>query len=170
MDVLFETERIKFIPAKEMDIATIIELEEHPENRDFVWQGSFESHADEIQDPMHDLILMRSKADDSLIGYSLTRYDWQSYWAELRRLVISKKGQGYGKEAMHGMFHYYFETKDLNKVWLDVYPFNHVGIKLYESLGMHRDGMLRQSYYDKERGFLDQIIYSLLRSEYRGDK
>lgn len=40
-----------------------------------------------------------------------------------------------------------------------------VGIILYEKLGMHRDGVLRQNY-KAERGYLDQIIYSLLRSEY----
>ena len=31
---------------------------------------------------------------------------------------------------------------------------------------MHRDGVLRQNY-KSERGYLDQIIYSMLRSEYR---
>ena len=31
----------------------------------------------------------------------------------------------------------------------------------------HRDGILRQNYL-AERGYLDQIIYSLLRSEYAG--
>lgn len=50
-------------------------------------------------------------------------------------------------------------------LWLDVYPDNEIGIKLYESLGMHCDGVLRQNYL-AERGYLDQIIYSLLRCEY----
>ena len=52
-----------------------------------------------------------------------------------------------------------------NRLWLDVYPDNAVGINLYESLGMHKDGILRQNY-KAERGYLDQIIYSILRSEY----
>ena len=30
---------------------------------------------------------------------------------------------------------------------------------------MHQDGVLRQNYLS-DRGYLDQIIYSLLRSEY----
>ena len=30
---------------------------------------------------------------------------------------------------------------------------------------MHRDGMLRQSY-KSERGYLDQIVYSMLKGEY----
>lgn len=165
---IFKTERLSFDYATENDIALIIELENHPANRDFVWQGSTEEHLSEINDPNHDLIVMKT-FDGEIIGYTLTRYDYHSQWAELRRLVIRSKGQGYGKETMLGMFRYYFEVKNLNKVWLDVYPDNTVGIKLYESLGMHRDGQLRQNYYSKRRGFLDQIIYSLLKSEFRGD-
>lgn len=38
-------------------------------------------------------------------------------------------------------------------------------LEIYESLGMHKDGVLRQNY-KAERGYLDQIIYSMLRSEY----
>lgn len=58
-----------------------------------------------------------------------------------------------------------FEKLDINRFWLDVYPDNIYGIQLYESLGMHRDGVLRQNY-KAERGYLDQIIYSMLRNEY----
>lgn len=31
---------------------------------------------------------------------------------------------------------YAFENTNTNKFWLDVYPDNHIGINLYESLGM----------------------------------
>ena len=78
---------------------------------------------------------------------------------------MTDKGHGYGKEAMRGLIRYAFENTDTNRLWLDVYPDNEIGIKLYESLGMHRDGVLRQNYL-AERGYLDQIIYSMLRSEY----
>ena len=54
---------------------------------------------------------------------------------------------------------------NINRFWLDAYPDNTVGIHLYESLGMHRDGVLRQNY-KSERGYLDQIIFSMLKDEY----
>ena len=66
---------------------------------------------------------------------------------------------------MAALLRFAFEEMETNRFWLDVYPDNLVGIKLYESLGMHRDGVLRQNY-KAERGYLDQIIYSMLRSEY----
>ena len=67
------------------------------------------------------------------------------------------------------MIEYAFEETQTNRLWLDVYPDNPAGIHLYESLGMHRDGVLRQNY-KAERGYLDQIIYSLLREEYENTK
>ena len=66
---------------------------------------------------------------------------------------------------MEALMKYAFETLKFNRFWLDVYPDNAVGIKLYESLGLHRDGVLRQNF-KSERGYLDQIIYSMLKEEY----
>ena len=66
---------------------------------------------------------------------------------------------------MEGLVKYAFEETETNRLWLDVYPDNISGINLQESLGMHKDGVLRQNY-KAERGYLDQIIYSMLRSEY----
>ena len=89
------------------------------------------------------------------------------YKFEVRRIAITDKGYGYGKEAMSGLIRYAFEGTETNRLWLDVYPDNEIRIKLYESLGMHCDGVLRKNYLS-ERGYLDQIIYSMLRSEYQG--
>lgn len=66
---------------------------------------------------------------------------------------------------MNGLLAYAYTRTKTNRVWLDVYPVNEPGIALYESLGMHRDGVLRANYKD-HRGYLDQIIYSMLREEW----
>ena len=104
-------------------------------------------------------------ADGNSIGYMLCHVDAKSDVFELRRIAIDIKGKGYGREAMEGTMRYAFEVLRMNRFWLDVYPDNTTGIRLYESLGMHRDGMLRQSY-KSERGYLDQIVYSMLKGEY----
>lgn len=162
---LAETERLDFIEATADDIEEIMELEVDPENRDFIWQGSFEQHLSEIEDPNHLLLVFVDNKSGSHKGYTLCRIDRKSNVFELRRIAISDKGKGYGREAMKGIIKYAFEQLGTNRLWLDVYPDNFKGISLYESLGMHRDGILRQNYL-AERGYLDQIIYSLLRSEY----
>lgn len=163
---MIKTERLEFYRASEKDIDTIISIEEDKENRDYVWTGTYEEHLNEINDPGHLLLLINEKDRDKLVGYALIVFDFKSNIFELRRIVITKKGIGYGKEAMEAIISYAFERTDTNRFWLDVYPDNIIGIKLYEGLDLHKEGLLRQSY-KSERGYLDQIIYSILRQEYK---
>lgn len=162
---MIETKRLYITSATEMDIETIINLESHVDNRDFLWIGTYEEHEAEIRDKNHKLFVFRRKEDKLIIGFALIRLDFKSEIFELRRIAISHKGIGYGKEVMKTLLKYAFEDINTNRFWLDVYPDNAIGIKLYEGLGLHRDGVLRQNY-KSERGYLDQIIYSMLKSEY----
>ena len=162
---MIETNRLWIAEAEVSDIKTLIELEAHPENRDFLWIGTFEEHLRELRDPNHLLLTFREKSDNRIVGYGLARLNLQSEIFELRRIAISEKRKGYGREAMEALLKYAFEERQINRFWLDVYPDNVYGISLYESLGMHKDGVLRQNY-KAERGYLDQIIYSMLSSEY----
>lgn len=162
---IIETKRLKIDEAVAADIEMIIEIESHKDNRDFLWIGTVQEHLDEIADPKHMLLVFREKATGEVKGYSLIRLDFKSHIFEVRRIAITDKGKGYGKESMKALIKYAFEETQTNRLWLDVYPDNEIGIKLYESLGMHRDGVLRENY-KAERGYLDQIIYSILRREY----
>ncbi|MCB2289710.1 GNAT family N-acetyltransferase [Clostridium sp. CS001] len=162
---MLETERLNIIDATEADIETIINLERHKDNRDFIWIGTYEEHKAEIEDKNHLIFVFRRKEDNLIVGFALIRLDFKSEIFELRRIAISHKGIGYGKEVMAALLKYAFEDMKMNRFWLDVYPDNVIGIKLYEGLGMHRDGILRQNY-KSNRGYLDQIIYSMLKSEY----
>lgn len=162
---MIKTERLNIIEAKEEDIPAIIELEEHEENRDYLFIGTYEEHMEEIESPNYLLWIFRKKADNSIVGYAFAQLDFKSDKFLLRRIAISEKKEGYGKEALEAIIKYAFEELNMNRFWLDVYPFNQPGIKLYESLGMKKDGNLRENYKD-ERGYLDQMVYSLLREEY----
>lgn len=162
---MVETNRLYIVDATEGDIETIIELESHKDNRNFVWLGTHEEHKAEIEDKNHLIFVIRRKEDNLIVGYALIRLDFKSEIFELRRFIISHKGVGYGKEALNALLKYAFEEMNINRFWLDVYPDNVIGIKLYEGIGMHRDGVLRQNY-KSERGYLDQIVYSMLKSEY----
>lgn len=162
---LIESPRLNIYEAIEAEINTIIEIESHKDNRDYLWIGTYEEHLDEISDPNHLLLIFREKESDHVKGYALIRLDFKSEIFEIRRIAITDKSQGFGKEAMKTLIKYAFEKTNTNRLWLDVYPDNEIGIKLYEALGMHRDGVLRQNY-KAERGYLDQIIYSMLKKEY----
>lgn len=160
------TKRLSIIPCTESDIESIIEIEHHPDNRNFIWQGTYQEHLSEIQDSEHHLLKFIDKTSHDLVGYTLIHINHHSNIFELRRIAITKKGLGYGREALKALIQHAFDYMNINKLWLDVYPDNQVGIHLYESLGFVREGILRQNY-KSDRGYLDQIIYSILREEYQ---
>lgn len=162
---MIETKRLYLDDAAESDIETIMELENHKDNRNFVWKGTYGEHKKEIENKDCLLYVIKEKGTGETVGFALNSIDNKSERFELRRFVISKKGMGYGKEVMNALFKFAFEELNMNRFWLDVYPDNLIGIRLYEGVGMHRDGVLRQNY-KSERGYLDQIIYSMLKNEY----
>ena len=178
--MIIQTDRLCIYEADKSDVDMIITIEDHPLNRDYLWVGTPEEHSDEIEDPNHLLLLFRDDETETgwdpeaegypgvpkyIKGYALIRLNFKSNIFEIRRIAITEKGKGYGREAMDALVRYAFEETDTNRLWLDVYPDNEAGINLYESMGMHRDGVLRQNY-KADRGYLDQIIYSILREEY----
>jgi len=162
---MIHTKRLYLDNAKESDIEAIMKMENEKENRNFVWKGTFEEHKAEIENDDFFIFVIKQKENHENVGFILINIDNKSERFELRRIVISKKGMGYGKEVMAALFKFAFEELNMNRFWLDVYPDNSIGIKLYEGVGMHKDGVLRQNY-KSERGYLDQIIYSMLKSEY----
>lgn len=162
---MLETSRLYLKKAEEDDIPSIMEMERNRDNSDFVWQGTHDEHRAEIEGKDFFLFVAKQKEDNKTVGFILNYVDRKSEKFELRRIVISRKGVGYGREVMDALFKFAFEELKVNRFWLDVYPDNHIGIKLYEGAGMHRDGVLRQNY-KSDRGYLDQIVYSILKSEY----
>lgn len=166
--MMIETQRLYIVEATAADIPAIIELEEHKDNRGYLFIGTYEEHLEEIASPNYLLWVFKTKKDKKIIGYALAQLDFKSDKFLLRRIAISEKGLGYGKESLGAIIKYAFEEMNMNRFWLDVYPFNERGIHLYESLGMKRDGIMRQNHKD-ERGYLDQMIYSILREEYHKD-
>jgi len=67
----FETNRLLISETAESEINTIINLENHPDNCKFVWQGSYEDHKSEINDDHIRLLSIKTKTDDQMIGFCL---------------------------------------------------------------------------------------------------
>ena len=96
---MIETKRMWLREATADDIDQIIALEEHKDNRDFLWIGTRQEHQDEIDDPNHILLIFEKKQDRNTVGYALIRLNPRSEIFELRRIAISEKNRGYGREA-----------------------------------------------------------------------
>lgn len=166
MKFLFETKRLEISESTTNHIKYIMDLEGNSDNRQFIWQGSYDEHCFEIESKDVLLLIFNDKQNRKKIGYCLIHLNNKSEVFELRRIAISEKGKGYGREVMEGIIKYCFEALNMNRFWLDVYPDNEIGIKLYKSLGLVHEGTLRQSY-KSERGYLNQMIFSMLNEEYQ---
>lgn len=167
MKIIFESSRLFALPAIEEDINFIMDIESNSEYNRFIWQGTYEEHLEEIENQDIFLLIFIDKNTTDKIGYCLLERVSKFDVLELRRIAITKRGMGYGKEAVLAIFKFAFEDLNLNRIWLDVYPDNEVGINLYESVGMHKDGELRQSYKGEDGIYRNQIIYSILKSEWQ---
>jgi len=165
MKLRFETPRLNIYDATEEEIVKIIEMEKAQENRNFVFQGSFEEHLSEIKSDNKLLLSIKEKDSGEMVGFCLSVIDQKSLSFEFRRIVISKKGIGYGEEFILGLLKYCFLDLNLNRFWLDVFEDNIVGINLYRKIGFIHEGTLRKSYRD-DKGYRSQLIFSMLRDEY----
>lgn len=164
-DNMLTTKRLfieKFTPE---EIPELMKIEHAPDNCKFTWTNTKEEHEEELNDPKVLTLAVKRREDGYIVGDVIVNLDIESEWFEIKRIAFREKGKGYGRETMNALIKYAFEEMKMNKVWLEAYTDNEVGRNLYDSLGFHIDGILRQ-HHKTERGILDQMQFSMLRDEY----
>jgi len=93
----------------------------------------------------------------TMLGYALIPEFW---------------GKGYAFEAVHEILNYGFNKTDiinLHKVSATVQPQNKRSKSLLQRLGFTLEGTLRENMYKIDR-FLDAMVYSMLKCEYKYKK
>jgi len=80
-------------------------------------------------------------------------------------LVKPMRGQGWGRHMLATAFDHFFATTDLNKLHCQTASFNTPSVRMLESLGLTRDGVLRAEH-ELDGELYDDFIYSLLRQEW----
>ncbi len=81
-------------------------------------------------------------------------------------IAPDQRGRGYGRDGVATLLNHLFEELGLNKAYAQTASFNEPSIRLLESLGFTRDGVLREHH--QHQGILhDDYIYSLLDREWR---
>lgn len=88
------------------------------------------------------------------IGYWLA----EPYW-----------GKGIATKAVQILTEYAFRHFDFNRIYADVFEGNNASVKVLENAGYQLEARLRKSVF-KEGKFLDQFLYSILRSEFEESK
>jgi len=92
--------------------------------------------------------------------------DWRLRAAEFSIFLCKEtRGQGCGKEALELMFDFGFREMNLHKIWAEVYD-NNEALNVYtKGLGMHEDGLLRDSYFCEGK-YGNSTMLSVLEDEW----
>ncbi len=168
--ILIENETIKCRDTLSADLEYVKAAESDAENSRFVSQWSIEQHLHAIgdEDQMH--ITLEDSNSGKRVGYVLMAgLKNNNKSIELRRIVITEKGKGYGRQVLNLIQEYTFETIGAHRLWLDVKTFNQRARDLYKSTGFVEEGTLRESMLYNGQ-YDSMVIMSILESEYNAGR
>ncbi len=112
-------------------------------------------------------MVFRIEKENVLIGeFRFTRLRWYNRKSEVS-IILKKEFQskGYGTEVMKTMIEFAFNKMNLYRLEAEVIEFNIASIKLLESLGFQKEGVLREAKYSGGK-YWDIFRYGLLKKEW----
>ncbi|HEY1857456.1 GNAT family N-acetyltransferase [Acidocella sp.] len=131
----------------------------------FVGRWSEDKHRAALADGRHAYFL--GKIDDEPIGFVILR-DWASSERVtlLKRVAVSKPGQGFGRQLLGAVVELVFRETDAHRLWLGTYPENSRARHVYESVGFIPEGVARDHVFF---GGIhrDELIMAILRTDRR---
>lgn len=161
-----KNEHITLRNTTEHDLNYVVNLEQRPDNGLYVGQWTKEQHLNSLyeDDILH--LVVEDKFTNDPVGYVIMAGLTNSNHAiELRRIVISEKGKGFGRETLRLVKKIAFEQLHAHRLWLDVRLKNHIAQGLYVSEGFIEEGILRECILYKGE-YESLILMSILKSEY----
>ncbi len=157
-------DKIALQPTVLADLDFVLAAERHPDNALYVGQWSRERHEGAIasEDEAH----FRVSCGGNPVGYViLAGLSDPHRAASLRRIVVVKKGKGYGRQILQWVKAFVFEELGYHRLWLDVLEDNGRARRLYESEGFVTEGVLRDGWRTGDR-YESMVMMSILESEY----
>ncbi|MEJ5257036.1 MAG: GNAT family protein [Fervidobacterium sp.] len=110
------------------------------------------------------LVFSVNGEDIGFVKFDLRVFNRNAY---ITYYVIPKyRGQGYGKAMLQKAIGFAFGEMNLHRLTAEVYAYNEKSIKLLESLGFMREGLLREAKFHDNK-YWDILIMGILKEEYR---
>jgi len=151
----------------EPDLDFVLAAELSSENSPFVVAWTHEQHKQALsgKDLLH--LIVERCSDHKPVGYViLAGLEQQHQSIELRRIVITDKGKGYGRESLRLIKKMAFGELFAHRLWLDVKDHNVRARHIYEAEGFRVEGVLRECLKTGEQ-FESLVVLSMLQSEYQ---
>jgi len=150
----------------ENDLQYVLSAEGDEENRRFITVWSEEMHRDVLDNADIEHLIIELKPNKQPVGFViLAGLQSEHRTIEFMRIVITEKGKGYGRAAVHAIKRHAFETLAAHRLWLDVKEQNMRARVLYENEGFRYEGTLRECLNGSE-GFESLVVMSMIEQEY----
>ncbi|HZI86409.1 MAG TPA: GNAT family protein, partial [Pyrinomonadaceae bacterium] len=151
---------VRLVGTSENDLDFVLSAEQSAENRSFVSMWAREQHLGALTSDDLSHLIIKNTADGSRVGYIiLAGLADVNQSIEFRRIVVTEKGKGYGKEALRLVKKLAFDELKAHRLWLDVKEHNVRARHLYESEGFVTEGVLRECI-KAEAGFESLVLMS----------
>ena len=124
---------IQLTPVALNQLPTFDEMDRQPHAVRFVFQIGLEGHHRYYADP--NVRYLNIECAGEFLGYFILAHEPEAETVEFRRILLDKDARGVGQAAILAMEKYCRETYAMQRIWLDVYEDNEVGIHIYEKLG-----------------------------------
>ena len=158
---------VRLRAAEERDLDFILTSEANPENARYIVADSRVYHQDTLDSPAAIHFIVERKDNGKAIGFLMATGrnspDHEQYW---RRVIINERGKGYGKEAMNLLMAWAFEDAGAHRGWLDCKDYNDRALHVYESLGLQREGLLRETLFVDGK-YENLVVLGILENEWR---
>ena len=163
IDAIVATMQLRFASAQ--DTPAIFDLERIPAYRTFVGNWSLDEHRQKMAESDCRYLIAESESGE-IVGFAILRGLASVHRSiRLQRIVVAKPGRGVGRFMLSGILDYVFRELKAHRLWLDVFETNQRAQHVYESLGFHREGLLRDAIL-RDGEFHSQILMSILDREY----
>ena len=165
-NILIEGRRLRLRRANEADLKYIIALEYDPENLKFIVPFDEDFHSEVIRSDNSEKmdVIIEEIETETRVGYFLLQ-GLNTHEIEWTHVIVGKKGLGYGRESLNLLMKWSFEIKKFHRGWLDCKDYNKVAIRLYESSGLKREGLLRETLLTNGV-YENLIIFGILDREF----
>ena len=156
--------KVALRPTALADLDFVLAAERQPDNALYVGQWSRERHEEAIasEDEAHFVVSCNGRR----VGYVILAGLSGPHRAVcLRRIVVVKKGKGFGRQILRWVKAFVFERLSYRRLWLDVLEGNERARRLYESEGFVTEGVLRDSWWTGDE-YASMVMMSILESEH----
>jgi diamine N-acetyltransferase len=164
--IIAELDGARLRRTAESDLEAVLEAEHAPAHARFIVPWEREQHCAALFDG--DLLhaVVETVPVGQPVGFVLLAGLESAHQSiELRRIVISDEGKGYGRRALRMVKRLAFADCAAHRLWLDVFEHNLRARRLYASEGFVIDGLLRECYRRGDGSFDSLLVMSILDRE-----